>query len=149
MRKILCCGLFAACFAMVPQISRGPQVSGVSGASGGTAGQSKPSAPKAVAAAMTNRDVIRLVTAKISDDVIIAKIRQSKTRFDMSTDGLVALKQAGVSDAVIAIMLNPSASATGAPPSGNTGTTAEASAQAHPTQSQAQSTPLATTAVPF
>jgi len=145
MRKILCCGLFAACFAMVPQISRGqttsPQVSGVSGASGGTAGQSKPSAPKAVAAAMTNRDVIRLVTAKISDDVIIAKIRQSKTRFDMSTDGLVALKQAGVSDAVIAVMLNPSASATGAPPSGNTGTTAEASAQAHPTQSQAQSTP--------
>jgi hypothetical protein len=78
-----------------------------------------PSAPKPAAtkpavkpapAAMTNRDVIQLVKAKISDDVIIAKIRQSKTRFDTSTDGLVALKQAGVSDPLIAVMVNAGSS---------------------------------------
>ncbi len=142
MRKILCCGLFAACFAMVPQISRGQTASPqVSGASGGTAGQGKPAAPKPAAAAMTDRDVIRLAKAKISDGVIIAKIRRSKTRFDVSTDGLVALKQAGVSDAVIAVMLNPSVTATGAAASGNVGSMAAASAvSASPrTQSQAQS----------
>jgi hypothetical protein len=56
--------------------------------------------------AMTNRDVIQLVKAKISDNLIMTKIRQSKrTHFDTSTDGLVALKQAGVSDEIIAIML--------------------------------------------
>jgi len=56
--------------------------------------------------AMTNRDVIRLVKAKISDDIIMAKIRQSKTRFDTSTEGLVALKEAGVSDELINVMVN-------------------------------------------
>jgi hypothetical protein len=55
---------------------------------------------------MTNRDVIRLVRAKISDDIIMAKIRQSKTRFDTSTEGLVALKEAGVSDDLINVMVN-------------------------------------------
>jgi hypothetical protein len=63
---------------------------------------------------MTNQDVIKLVKAKISEDLIIAKIRQSKTKFDVSVDGLVALKEAGVSDNLIAVMMDPSAPA--APP---------------------------------
>jgi hypothetical protein len=67
----------------------------------------KPAAP-----GMTNRDVIQLVQAKISDDVIITKIRQSKTRFDTSTQGLVALKQAGVSDQLISVMVNAGEAAT-------------------------------------
>ncbi len=73
----------------------------------------KPAAP----AAMTNRDVIQLVKAKISDDVIVTKIKQSKTRFDTSTQGLVALKQAGVSDQLIAVMMNSGEAAKGAEPS--------------------------------
>ena len=63
---------------------------------------------------MNNQDVIKLVKAKIAEDLIIAKIKQSKTKFDVSVDGLVALKEAGVSDNVIAAMMNPAASA--APP---------------------------------
>jgi hypothetical protein len=62
-----------------------------------------------VTAPMTNQDVIKLVKAKVSDDLIIAKIKQSKTRFDVSVDALVALKEAGVSDNVIAVMMNPAA----------------------------------------
>ena len=49
-------------------------------------------AAKPAAPGMTNRDVIQLVKAKISDDVIITKIRQTKTRFDTSAQGLVGLK---------------------------------------------------------
>lgn len=58
---------------------------------------------------MTNRDVIRLVKANIPDDVIEAKIKQSKTHFDTSVEGLVALKEAGVSDGLISVMVNASA----------------------------------------
>jgi hypothetical protein len=72
----------------------------------------KPAAPTT----MTNRDVIALVKAKISDDVILTKINQSKTRFDTSTAGLVALKQAGVSDQLIAVMIGSGDAAKGAEP---------------------------------
>jgi hypothetical protein len=58
--------------------------------------------------AMTNRDVIRLVKAKIADDIIVAKIKQSKTKFDTSVEGLVALKEAGVSDGLISVIVNAS-----------------------------------------
>jgi len=76
----------------------------------------------AVLATMTNRDVIQLVKAKISDDVIITKIKQSKTRFDTSTQGLVALKEAGVSDQLISVMISPghAAKAPGAAPGATT-----------------------------
>ncbi len=67
------------------------------------------SATPAAAAAMTNRDVIRLLQAKLSDDIIIAKIKQSKTRFDTSIDGLVSLRGAGASDRLIAFMMAPDA----------------------------------------
>jgi hypothetical protein len=76
-------------------------------------------------AAMTNRSVIRLVQAKVSDDIIISKIKSSKTHFDTSVDGLVALKNAGVSDHVIDAMVNagsasssPSGTGAAAKPSG-------------------------------
>jgi len=72
----------------------------------------KPAAP----AAMTNRDVIQLVKAKISDDVIITKIKRSKTRFDTSTQGLVARKQAGVSDQLISVMVDSADAAKSAEP---------------------------------
>jgi hypothetical protein len=57
---------------------------------------------------MTNQDVIRLVKAKIADDIIVVKIKQSKTKFDTSVQGLVALKEAGVSDALISVIVSPS-----------------------------------------
>jgi len=71
--------------------------------------QKSPAAKPAAVGPMTNRDVIRLVKAKVAEDLIVAKMKQSKTKFDMSVDGLVALKEAGVSDNLIAIMMNPPA----------------------------------------
>jgi hypothetical protein len=75
----------------------------------------KPAAAKTTPAALTNRDIIRMVKAKLSDDVIAGKIKGSKTRFDTSVDGLVQLRDAGVSDRVIALMMNPAAEGTEAP----------------------------------
>lgn len=55
---------------------------------------------------LTNQDIIKLAKLKLSDDVIIAKVKQAATiNFDLSTDGLVQLKQAAVSDKVIGAML--------------------------------------------
>ncbi|MEI9977626.1 MAG: hypothetical protein WDN23_01270 [Edaphobacter sp.] len=59
-------------------------------------------------AALNNDDVIALAGAGLSDDVIIAKIRKApSTAFDTSVAGLKALKAAGVSSAVIRLMVDP------------------------------------------
>lgn len=67
---------------------------------------------------MTNEEVIALSKAGLAPSVIIGKIRTSKTQFDLSTDALIKLKSAGVSDDVVAAMLEaksgrPVAAATG------------------------------------
>ena len=80
-------------------------------------------------ALLTNQDVIKLTQAKISEDIIIAKIQQSKTRFNTSVEALVTLQKAGVSERVIKAMMNPAA-------------TLEASAKPRPT-TQASTTPTA------
>jgi hypothetical protein len=71
--------------------------------------QKKPAAAPRPAgpAALTNRDVIKLLQAKLSEDIIVAKIKTSKTNFDTSVDGLVALRTAGASDRLIAFMMDP------------------------------------------
>ena len=81
-------------------------------------------APKATTPAMTNRDVIRLLQAKLSDDIIIAKIKSSKTNFDTSVDALVALRTAGASDRLITLMLDPGSDPGTAPASSAAGTNA-------------------------
>ena len=54
---------------------------------------------------MTNDDVIQLVTAGLSEQVVTTSIRQAPARnFDLTPTGLIALKKAGVSDAVILAM---------------------------------------------
>ena len=59
---------------------------------------------------ITNADVVKMVKAGLGEPVVIAAIRGAKkTAFDVSTDSLVALKTAGVSDTVIAVMLDPAA----------------------------------------
>ncbi|MGO8733836.1 MAG: hypothetical protein ACLQVM_13710 [Terriglobia bacterium] len=99
---------------LLAQTGASPQSSPPSKTAQQSAGQK--TAPKtgarktgaAANSAMTNRDVIRLVKAKIADDIIAAKIKQSKTKFDTSVEGLVALKDAGVSDGLISIIVNAS-----------------------------------------
>ena len=65
-------------------------------------GKSTPPQPEV----LTNQSIIKMVKAKVSDDIIIAKIRQSKTRFDLSTDGIVRLKTEGVSDRILSAMMS-------------------------------------------
>ena len=54
---------------------------------------------------MTNDEVISLTKAGLSGSIIVGKIKTSKTSFDMSTDALIKLKQAGVGDDVVGAML--------------------------------------------
>ncbi|MFN6964910.1 MAG: hypothetical protein ACK4S4_14245 [Pyrinomonadaceae bacterium] len=58
---------------------------------------------------MSNDDVISLTKAGLAPSVVIGKIRTSKANFDLSTDGLIKLKQAGVGDDVVAAMLEAKA----------------------------------------
>jgi hypothetical protein len=65
---------------------------------------------------LTNQDIISMTQLGLSDDVIIAKIRTASasgaeaTAFDTSVDGLKALKDAHVAEAVIKVMINPAPS---------------------------------------
>jgi hypothetical protein len=51
--------------------------------------------------AMNNDAVIKLVKAGLSEDLIISTINSQPGTYDTSTDGLIALKKAGVSDKVV------------------------------------------------
>jgi hypothetical protein len=62
--------------------------------------------------ALNNDSVIKMVKAGLTDDVIVATINANPGAYDASPDGLIALKQAGVSNKVIdAIVAKSSASA--------------------------------------
>lgn len=54
---------------------------------------------------VTNVSVVKMVKAKLGDALIMSKIKGSKTNFDLSTDGLIKLKEAGVSDKIIEVMM--------------------------------------------
>jgi hypothetical protein len=57
---------------------------------------------------MSNADVVQLVKAGLSQEVIITAIRQASSRdFDLTPAGLVALKGGKVPDSVILVMQNP------------------------------------------
>ena len=70
----------------------------------------------ALAAPMTNEDVIRMVKGGLSDATVLQAIENAEPRFDTSPDGLVMLKQGGVSDAVIQRILGRRGSAPVAAP---------------------------------
>ena len=55
----------------------------------------------AVAAPMTNDDVVKMVKGGLSDATVLQAIEGAEAGFDTSPDGLVKLKQGGVSEAVI------------------------------------------------
>lgn len=74
--------------------------------------QQPTAAPSTKAEALTNADVLKLVEAKLSDDLIISKIRASACSFDTDTDTILKLKSQGVSDAVIQAMVGAGASPT-------------------------------------
>jgi hypothetical protein len=75
----------------------------------------------------TNDSVIKMVKAGMSDSIVISTINSQPAQFSLSANDLIALKQAGVSDAVMAAMIAKS-SPTPAPAA------AAASASEYPTE---------------
>ncbi len=72
--------------------------------------------------ALNNDSVIKLVKAGLSDDLIVSTINASPAAYDTSTNGLIALKTAGVSDKVVAAIVmksNAPAAAPAAPAAGD------------------------------
>lgn len=59
----------------------------------------------AAAAPITNEDVIQLSKSGLDDNVIVEAIARSETKFDTSIAGIIRLKEAGISNAVIAKIL--------------------------------------------
>ncbi len=64
---------------------------------------------------MTNETVIQMVKAGFSENVILAKMRSSQTKFDTRTEALIALKQAGVSEKVMSAIISGGAPPASAP----------------------------------
>lgn len=55
---------------------------------------------------LTNDEIISLAKAGLSTSIIVDKVRTTpKSSFDLTTDGLIKLKQAGVNDDIVAAML--------------------------------------------
>lgn len=67
-------------------------------------------------AVLANKDVIEMLKIGLSPEIVIAKIRVSKTGFDTSSNALQELKAANVPDSVILAMLDPAAVSTPAAP---------------------------------
>ncbi|MGD0892359.1 MAG: hypothetical protein ABR923_12570 [Terracidiphilus sp.] len=61
--------------------------------------------------ALNNDAIIKLVKAGLSDDLILSTIGAQPGTYDTSTDGLIALKSAGVSDRVVAAVVAKAAAA--------------------------------------
>jgi hypothetical protein len=71
---------------------------------------------------LNNDAVIKLAKAGLTDDLIITTINANAGNFDTSTDGLIALKKAKVSDKVVAAMVMKATGAAGSAAAPGTGT---------------------------
>lgn len=72
--------------------------------------------PSAQEPPLTNQDVVKMCKLGLGDDVVIAKINQApQVQFQLDVDSLAALKEQGVSKAVIEAMLKRSSAAPAAP----------------------------------
>lgn len=86
----------------------------VAAASAGPSLAAQNAAP--ASAAITNDDVVKMVAAGLSDQIVIGAIQQAKIRnFDLSPAALIDLKAKKVSDSVVAAMLSPGGPSAGPP----------------------------------
>ena len=83
---------------------------------------------------MTVQDIIKLSKAGYSDDLIVEQLRKKQQHFDLTTDQLLQLKAAHVSERVVKYMINPAAAVATPCPS--------------PTTSKANTAPPTDNAVP-
>ncbi len=59
-------------------------------------------------ATLTNESVVKMIQAGLEEDTIVSVIEKDESNFDLSVDGLIALKEAGVSENLIQVMLDAS-----------------------------------------
>ena len=64
---------------------------------------------------LTIQSVIQMVKAGLSNDIIIAEIRNSHQKFNLTPNQLIELKRDKVNDGIIAAMLDPNPATTAAP----------------------------------
>jgi hypothetical protein len=93
-------------------------------------------------ATLTNDNIIEMVQAKVSANVIMSQIRASKTNFTLTPAELIRLTKAGVSENVIEQMRNPKhavsvASNTAPSAGGSSGNKGQAAPQVQPPQQPA------------
>ncbi len=126
---ILVCALHAAAQtspstaqpAKVVDTPKNPVSSGAQGTTTTATAQNDPSPGQTAGenAALSNTDVVEMVKAGLSEDVVLAKIRACGCQFDTSIAALSRLKASGVPDSIVVEMIElSSAVATGA--AGNT-----------------------------
>jgi serine/threonine-protein kinase len=92
---------------------------------------------------LTNNDVIAMVQAKLSPNLITSQIRASETKFDLSTAELIRLAKEGVPDRIIDVMRNPKAAPVVAPAPKSASPAASA-----PSITPVQATPAAPVSLP-
>jgi hypothetical protein len=80
-------------------------------------GTTKQAVKQAQPGGLTVDGIVSMVEAGLSDDLIIARVRKEGKPFDLSTDDMIRLKKAKVSDAVMKVMLDPNAPAAEPPAS--------------------------------
>jgi len=66
--------------------------------------------------ALTNDSVIKMVKAGLGEDIVVSTLKSQPGHFTTSADDLIALKTAGVSDKIIAAMMEKSSAAAAAAP---------------------------------
>ena len=68
---------------------------------------------QAGAEVLNNESIISMVTGKVAKDLIVSKIKSTKSTFDLSPEGLIKLNTAKVSSDVIKLMLTTAGAANG------------------------------------
>jgi hypothetical protein len=58
---------------------------------------------------LTNQSVVDMIAGGLPEDLILTKIRTSKTQFDLSTQALIALNKSGVPTEIVREMMDPKA----------------------------------------
>jgi|SoiMethySBSTD1v2_1073268.scaffolds.fasta_scaffold01139_1 hypothetical protein len=83
---------------------------------------------------LTNESIISMVKGGLSEAVVLARVRSGPANFDTSTNALLTLKKAGVSDKIIEAMVSApkAAGATAAAPAPSTPTPSAGASQSAP-----------------
>jgi hypothetical protein len=69
-------------------------------------------APRAAAQAgevLTNESIVQMITGKVPKDLIVTKIRTTKSTFDVSSAGLISLNTSKVPSDIMKMMMNAAA----------------------------------------